>query len=140
MRLLVVEDNPVDVFWIQSQLREIRNETYEIVPTATLLHAFAKLDEESFDIILLDLGLPDSLGLETFTRMHKKTTRIPIIILSGNDDQDLAVEAVRMGAQDYLVKNTWDEMILCRSIAYAIARHEAAHSKNDGDLKGRNHS
>jgi len=76
-----------------------------------------------FDIILLDLSLPDSIGGKTISKMLKEVSNVPIIILTGTDDQLLAIEAVRSGAQDYLVKSKINSIILERSIRYAIERY-----------------
>src|SRR5207249_9372693 len=78
--------------------------------------------EVDFDLVLLDFVLPDSMGLDTFTSMLAQAPHSPIIILSGLDDEALAIEALRLGAQDYLVKGEVDSNLLVRSIRYAIER------------------
>lgn len=85
--------------------------------------AVKELDSGMFDILLVDLNLPDSKGLETFERVASYATILPILVISGLDDESLAIQAVRRGAQDYLVKNTIDGNLLLRSIRYALERH-----------------
>ncbi len=82
----------------------------------------SSLNKEQFDVILLDLLLPDSRGLETFLEIQNSADGIPVVVTSGLNDEDLAVEAVKRGAQDYLVKDKWDGFLLARSITYAIER------------------
>src|SRR5688572_16160478 len=90
-----------------------------------LAAAVRRLGTQAFDVVLLDLNLPDSHGIETFTRLHASVPRIPVVILSGLDDRSLASKAVRQGAQDYLVKSEVSPSLLLRAIRYAIARHQA---------------
>lgn len=122
IRVLVVEDNFVDVLWVQAELAQIKTTTFEITHVKNLAEALGRLGCETFDVVLLDLGLPDSLGLDTFSEVHNSSPETPVVVASGLDDEALAIEAVRRGAQDYLVKDKWDGFRLSRAISYAIER------------------
>jgi PAS domain S-box-containing protein len=118
----LVEDNPGDARLIQEMLREPPVAPFRVDWSSRLDEALSRLDRESFDVLLLDLGLPDSQGLATFLGVHGRAPRVPIIICSGAADEELAVEAVAHGAQDYLVKGEIDGFRLKRAIRYAIER------------------
>ncbi len=98
------------------------DEPFDLVQVELLSAAIERCEEGSFDVILLDLTLPDSQGLETFFAMHAHAGQVPIVILSGHDDQPSAVKAVQTGAQDYIVKGQVTDQVLVRSIRYAIER------------------
>jgi signal transduction histidine kinase/DNA-binding response OmpR family regulator len=125
IRVLLIEDNPGDRRLIQEYLSDIKGHLFNIENTEYLSNAFDLLDKKNFDIILLDLTLPDSTGFETFVRTFSKAPMIPIIVLTGNDDEDLAIKTVRFGAQDYLIKGKIDGNLLVRCIRYAIERKQA---------------
>ena len=122
IRLLLVEDDPDDVWMMRNFLGDRWDEPFDIVHVELLSAAIERLAEESYDIILLDLTLPDSQGLETFFAMHAQAGETPIVVLSGCDDEQIAVKAVQAGAQDYLAKGQVNDRILVRSIRYAIER------------------
>ena len=121
----LVEDNPADARLIQEMLREPPVSPYRVEWWTRLDQAVSHLAGESVDVLLLDLGLPDSQGLATFDRVHRQAPKTPIIIFSGAIDEELAVEAVSRGAQDYLVKGQIDGFLLKRAIRYAIERKRA---------------
>ena len=128
LHALLIENNPSDAELIRELLSEATVDTKSaqicIEQEETLLEGVRRYSENegTFDIILLDLGLPDSQGLETFTKLAERVSHIPIIVLTGHDDVDLAVETVRRGAQDYLVKGHHDGDTLLRAIHYAVER------------------
>ena len=122
IRLLLVEDDPDDVWMMRNLLGDRWDEPFDMVHVELLSAAVERLAEESYDIILLDLTLPDSQGLETFFAMHAQADETPIVVLSGCNDEQIAVKAVQAGAQDYLVKGQVNDHILIRSIRYAIER------------------
>ncbi|MBU4272411.1 MAG: fused response regulator/phosphatase [Planctomycetes bacterium] len=122
VKLLLVEDDPDDVWMMRNLLGDRWDEPFDMVHVELLSAAVERLAEESYDIILLDLTLPDSRGLETFFAMHAQAGETPIVVLSGCDDEQIAVKAVQAGAQDYLVKGQVNDRILVRSIRYAIER------------------
>jgi signal transduction histidine kinase len=121
----LVEDNPGDARLIQEMLREPPLVPFRVEWSSRLDEVLARLERASFDVLLLDLGLPDSQGLATFHHVQRQAPRLPIIIFSGGIDEGLAVEAVTRGAQDYLVKGHIDGLLLKRAIRYAIERKRA---------------
>jgi PAS domain S-box-containing protein len=126
IKVLLVEDSRMDSRLVCLYLAErAGGPHFAITPVATLREALALLPQQEFDVILSDLSLPDSHGLETFTRLHAQAPNVPILVLSGSDDEVRAVTAVREGAQDYLVKGRFDGYILGRAISYAIERQRA---------------
>ncbi|AFZ23361.1 PAS/PAC sensor hybrid histidine kinase [Cylindrospermum stagnale PCC 7417] len=122
IKVLLVEDNPGDVFLLQELLRDVTTSVVELMPVERLSEAFICLAKESFDVILLDLSLPDSQGWETFVRTHRQAKATPIIVLTGIDDETLAIRAMQEGGQDYLVKGQVTGDLLVRSMRYAIER------------------
>jgi len=108
----LVEDNPGDARLIQEMLREPPIAPYQIRCLSRLDEVLERVQREPFDVLLLDLGLPDSQGLATFERVNQQAPMMPIIIFSGAIDEQLGVEAVAHGAQDYLVKGQIDSFRL----------------------------
>ncbi|WP_414468764.1 response regulator [Methanobacterium sp. ACI-7] len=124
IKILMIEDSKEDVFIIQEMLRDNSRFPFELIHVERLKVGFEKLFQENFDLLLLDLNLPDSWGFDTFIRTYDQAPELPIVILSGFDDEDTAIKAVREGAQDYLIKGEIDGSLLARSIYYAIERKE----------------
>lgn len=122
LQILLVEDNPTDVLLIEDALEQVRGVKITLTHAKRLDEALARLQGEYFDAVLLDLGLPDSSGLETFARTQSGYPNVPILILSGLDDETLALTAVREGAQDYLVKGKINSIMLARTVRYAVER------------------
>ena len=125
INILLVEDDPGDARLIQEMLVESTRERLALNHASKLAEALACLSQERYDTILLDLSLPDSHGIDTLLQMEAEETDTPIIVLTGNEDESLGVEAVQMGAQDYLIKGDVSSRLLIRSIRYAIERHRA---------------
>ncbi|WP_341527565.1 response regulator [Nostoc sp. UHCC 0302] len=125
IKVLLVEDNPGDVFLLHELLKEVTTVRVELMPVERLSEALNHLATKSFDVILLDLSLPDSQGLETFVIAHNRSKATPIIVLTGIDDETLAIRAMQEGAQDYLVKGQVTGDLLVRSMRYAIERQRA---------------
>lgn len=125
LTILLVEDNPGDVDLIRLMLAETETVTFAVKPAHTLSEAMGFLKENSIDLVLLDLGLPDSGGLDTFLTLHAAASDVPIIILTGNYDQEASVTAVKEGAQDYLVKGQINQNLIVRAIRYALERKQA---------------
>lgn len=124
VKVLVVEDSPTDALLLREALTDERSMRFQTAHAETLSEALHCLQERNFDLILLDLGLPDSQGLETFARMHDQAPQVPIIVLSGLDDDALAIQAVKEGAQDFLTKGRVDRYWLVRNIRHALERHQ----------------
>ncbi len=126
-RVLLVEDNVGDTRLLEESLRE--NESFVIAANARRLSdAIELLREGDFDLILLDMSLPDSSGFDTFLQLNKLVPHVPIIVLSGLDDEELALRTVHAGAQDYLAKGRFDGQLLLRAMRYAIERNRAEHA------------
>lgn len=122
-RVLVIEDNPGDVMLVKTALAEEGPGRFKISFVDQLSSAILRLNEEVFDIILLDLSLPDSFGIDTVTRLYKKSKDTPIVVLTGANDELLGIKAVHAGAQDYLIKGFVSGALLVHSIRYAIERY-----------------
>jgi len=122
--LLLIEDNIADARFIEILLRDITSQKYHIQHKSTFAEGVTILEKEKTDLLLLDLSLPDSFGLETIKNADKIVPDLPIIVLTGRSDEDFAVEVVKAGAQDYLVKGEITGPLLSRAIRYAIKRKE----------------
>ncbi len=124
--ILIVEDNIADARLIEEYLSEhmIINDyfSYSLTHFKTLKEGIKVAGQKKFDIVLLDLSLPDSAGLKTFQIFHEANPDTPVIILSGYERSDLEIQAVHYGAQDYLVKGTITGNLLFRSMQYAVER------------------
>jgi PAS domain S-box-containing protein len=125
IEILLVEDDDGCALLLQTILTRWRYGGFNIRRAGTLSEAIQAVAQGGFDLVLLDLGLPDSWGLDTFVRMHAAATRVPIIVLSGLDDVELATATVQQGAQDFVVKGQEDGASLVRTIRYAIERFRA---------------
>jgi PAS domain S-box-containing protein len=122
IKALLVEDNPGDVRLIREMLQEAKTTLAALEDTPSLMTAVERLAKGGIDAVLLDLGLPDSQGISTFVKLHHQFPRTPIVVLTGLADEELGLQAVREGAQDYLIKGTVDSQWLCRAILYAVER------------------
>jgi sigma-B regulation protein RsbU (phosphoserine phosphatase) len=125
VRILLIEDNPDDVFFLRMVLHKADGTTFQIEPVDDLAAGIERLKGNDIDVVLLDLTLPDSVGLDTFKAVKAEAREVPIIVLSGLDDETIAVNAVHAGAEDYLVKGRVDSQLITRAIIYAIERTEA---------------
>jgi signal transduction histidine kinase len=119
--VLLIEDNPGDADLVRLRLTEGKSPV-KVSCVTRLADGLACLEEETPSVILLDLNLPDSRGAETFRRIMEKAPNVPVVVLSGQDDETLAVKAVHQGVQDYLVKGNISSKHLERSIRYAVER------------------
>ncbi|MDH4186231.1 MAG: GGDEF domain-containing response regulator [Nitrospira sp.] len=122
IKTLLVEDNDVDAQLTQDLLSEWSIEEFRVTRVKTLREGLMLLNQDRFDAILLDLSLPDAFGLPTIRQVHAANPAIPVVVLSGVSDQNLALQAVQQGAQDYLVKGQGHPELLVRAIIYAIER------------------
>lgn len=121
LSILLVEDNPGDVVIIKELLKST-GVSFSLKHVPTLRETLLLCVENEYDIVLLDLGLPDSLGLETLKKMQVFNVRCPVVVMTGLDDEDIALESLREGAQDYLVKNRLTPDNILRGIKYGIER------------------
>ncbi len=121
-KLLLVEDNPGDALLIREMLKEAGAGMFELTVAGTLSQGTTCLAGSRFDLILLDLSLPDSQGINTFVQIHSYAPDIPVVVLTGAQDEVSAMQIMRAGAQDYLAKGEIEAALLVRSIRYAIER------------------
>jgi PAS domain S-box-containing protein len=126
VKVLLIEDNPADIRLIREILAEAKGSPFELECADRLATGLACLARGRIDVVLLDLGLPDSQGLSTLVKVQAVALTMPVVVLTILDDEALAVEVVQEGAQDYLVKGQVDSNLLRRSIRYAIERKRAA--------------
>jgi len=112
IKILLIEDNPGDAYLIEDHFEEFANFSYELKNVGTLNEALNALKEQPFDVILSDLSLPDSDGVNTFFRIHNVNPLIPLIILSGSNDEDIGAYSVENGARDFFVKGQTDGRLL----------------------------
>lgn len=122
IKILIIEDNPGDVRLITIYLKEFFGDKYIYANADYLWKGLDLLSKEPFDIVILDLSLPDSSGLETFKKLYEHSPRIPIIVLTGLEDESVGINAMKLGAQDFLVKGIIKGKELSRSINYSIER------------------
>ncbi len=137
IKVVLIEDNSSDVRLIRGMLKKARGTSFEFESYTTLAAGLERLAGNKVDIVLLDLVLPDSRGLETLFTLRAAAPQIPVVILSGVGDEEKAVEAVQEGVQDYLVKGKFDSDLLTRAIRYAIERKQTEKALREGEMKYR---
>lgn len=120
--ILVVEDNPGDLFLLKEELHSTDLDIDGISNAGTLGEAREILASKPIDLVFLDLSLPDSFGLESYVRLQPFTSHVAVVLLTGLNDTKLALQALVMGAQDYLIKGDFDEKLLSRAIRYSMER------------------
>ncbi len=137
INILLIEDNPGDALLIRKMLKDVERTIFKVVHDKRLDDGLKHFNDEDFDVILLDLGLSDSQGIETFNRIKKIASKVPIIILTGLSDKEFAINTLSKGAQDYLVKSYLDSILLDRSIHYAIERKRIEEKLKDSEERYR---
>ena len=120
--ILLIEDNFGDARLLHEMFNEHGADGIQLTHVECLSAAEKHLSEHSVDIILLDLGLPDAHGLEAIRRVHAAAPRVPLVVLTGLDDESLAEQALQEGAQDYLIKGQIDTRGIMRALRYATER------------------
>jgi len=140
IRVLLIEDNPGDARLIELMLAEANADAFELRRVDRLEEGLRELGAGHIDVVLSDLSLPDSNGLETFLRLHGRVPHVPIIVLSGLNDTTVALNAVHQGAQDYLIKGEVDGQLLSRAMRYAIERKRMSEQlhRYAGELREKN--
>lgn len=123
--VLLIEDNPGDAFLIQGMLGATHTGCFQLEHVERLQDAISLLEQQSFNVILLDLSLPDSKGLQSLETLEQHSPSVPVVILTGQNDEAFATQAVHTGAQDYLVKGQVTQEVLARTIRYAIERQKS---------------
>jgi len=126
LKVLLIEDNAIDARLIQIMLSDAGGGSFELERAERLGTGLTRLGQGDIGLVLLDLSLPDSYGLSTFAAVHREARGVPIIVMSGLDDQTVAVNAVHEGAQDYLVKGQVSGHLLVRAMRYAMERKRTA--------------
>ncbi|TAF10485.1 MAG: hybrid sensor histidine kinase/response regulator [Nostocales cyanobacterium] len=124
VKILLIEDNLAEARLLQEFLKQAQSKEFSLVHVQRLRDAFHELNQQNYDVILLDLTLPDSQGLSSLPLLISQAPSTPIVVLTNTNDEELAIEAVREGAQDYLVKRQVNPDVLVRSVQYAIARKQ----------------
>lgn len=122
-KVLHVEDNPVDIRFFEEIAKEVKDIKLNIHTATTLSQAKDFLGSHTFDLIVSDLGLPDSMGLYTVKQIISDYPGMPIIVMTSINDEQLGVKAIRLGAQDYLPKGNFDSGLLARAIKYSVERN-----------------
>jgi len=123
IKVLLIEDNPGDARLLREALADGEGMSFELECADRLSAGLERLAQGGIELLLLDLGLPDSQGLDALDRVQTEVPDVPIIVLTGTQDEGLGMKAVQIGAQDYLVKGEVDARLLVRSMRYAIERH-----------------
>jgi PAS domain S-box-containing protein len=124
MNILLIEDNPADSRLIDIYLKESFNDGFSLVVADSLLTGLEEISKNKFDIIIIDLSLPDSSGINTFKEVFKAASEIPLIVLTGNEDESVGMDTVKLGAQEFLIKGKIGNAALKRSINYSIERYK----------------
>lgn len=125
IRVLMIEDSPDAARLVREELKDAHGDKFELACKGRLSKGLECIEKGNIDVILLDLSLPDSQGYDTFAQVHLHAPNIPIVVLSGDNNESLAVKTVQAGAQDYLIKGEWSIGRMVRSIYYAIERQRA---------------
>jgi len=135
MHALLIEDNESDACLIRETLTEQTRAAIELEWVDRLGSGLKRLAEDKIDVVLLDLSLPDSYGLGTLDKIQAQSADVPIIVLTGLDDEEMAIQAVRKGAQDYLIKGRSDGYGLVRAIQYAIERKQSEKAVRESETR-----
>jgi two-component system sensor histidine kinase UhpB len=137
IHILVLEDNPGDLFLLEETLHGTDLQIAAIDHAVTLADAKQILGSKKIDLLFLDLSLPDSFGLESYTRLQALTQRVAVVLLTGLNDTKIALQALVLGAQDYLIKGDFDEKLLSRAIRYSLERLRNLQTLRDSEERYR---
>ena len=124
IKILYVEDEIDHAILIGEFIKEIKNVHYEMTHVQQLEEALLELDNERYDIVMLDMSLPDKQGLDTVTAVCERAPEIPVVVMTSIDDESMAIKALQKGAEEYLVKGDMNSHALSRILRYAIMRHK----------------
>lgn len=138
LSVLIVEDNPGDLFLLEETLRLTRLPFDHVFKANTAAEAIKVINEQKLSVVLLDLSLPDSSGFNSYEQIHAYASAIPIIVLTGLADMELALETMANGAQDYLIKGEFDERLLAKSIQYSLERNRIRQSLTASNARYQN--
>lgn len=131
LAILLIEDDPTFASALQALLKRKSIFSFDCSHATTLEDTNAIINQKQFDVILLDLTLPDSKGIETLNAVRRRGYACPVIILTGQDEEDLGIQAMKAGAQDYLIKGEIDGRLLSRAITHAIERARLIYERED---------
>lgn len=134
IKVLMIDDNPGDTQIIWELITRYKGIRFVLETMDQLLDGIALLRRKRYDVILLDLMLPDSQGMDTFYSVHAEAPDVPIVILSGLQDEELIVKAVKEGAQDYIVKSHMNTNVVVKAMLYAIKRHNIFQNKKQKSI------
>ncbi|MBM3301302.1 MAG: response regulator, partial [Deltaproteobacteria bacterium] len=137
IRVLLIEDNPGDARLVREMLAESGTNRFNLEHVERISQGLTRLSQENFQVILLDLTLPDGHGLETVRRVCNVAPHIPVLVLTGLNDETIGIRAVQQGAQDYLVKGQMDGNLLMRAIRYATERKRAEETLRRSEEKAK---
>ncbi len=137
IKVLLIEDNPGDARLIKEMLAEARSVSFDLEWKDNLSKGLKLLTGKGIDVVLLDLMLPDSAGAETFAKTHACAPHAPILVLTGLDDETVAIGAVKEGAQDYLIKGHIDSNLLIHAVRYAIERMRIKEQLQESEMRYR---
>jgi PAS domain S-box-containing protein len=137
IKALLIEDDPEDAQLLREILAAAKGIRFHVEWVDRLQAGLERLSHGGIDVLLLDLSLPDSAGIDTVLTVHSRASGVPIVVLTGLDDEAFAMRAVRKGAQDYLVKGQVDSNLLARSIRYAIERKRAEEALRESEERFR---
>lgn len=129
--LLIIEDNPGDARLLREMLSDERTRHTELIYAESMSEAEAHLSGKGVDLILLDLRLPDAEGLTAIRRARAAASRVPLVVLTGMDDEELAAQSLQEGAQDYLIKGQIESRALLRALRYAMERKRLERLKDE---------
>jgi PAS domain S-box-containing protein len=138
LSILIVEDNPGDLYLLEENLSLTRLQIGRVYKARSVEEAITLLSEYFINMVLLDLSLPDSTGFDSFVHINEYAAGIPIIVLTGLADMELALETMANGAQDYLIKGEYDERLLYKSIQYSVERNRILESLRESSESYRN--
>jgi len=135
IKVLLLEDNPGDVRLIKEMLSDTSITIFNMINCESIENAKDRIEKEKFDVILLDLNLPNSQGYKTFEKIHDIKPETPIVVLTGINDDSLGEKTVRNGAQDYLVKGEINSQLLARVLLYSISRKRIEEELKDSQIQ-----
>jgi DNA-binding NarL/FixJ family response regulator len=124
IKVLMIEDNISDVLLVREMLKEARVPRFDLCVADRLESGIERLGQDHYDVVILDLGLPDSQGLESLRELCRRFPNVPILVMTGLAEGDVGIKAVQEGAQDYVLKGATDGKLFARNIRYAIERKQ----------------
>src|ERR1700733_15129417 len=133
LKVLLVEDNPVSAQLSKAMLAHTDTSAFDVRTAGSLMDALDLLGNGGFDVILLDLNLPDSDGLGTLTTIRVHAPQVPVLVLTGSDNDTLANSALQHGAQDYIVKGQFNANSLARALRYAVTRSKQTSDRSSDE-------